>query len=71
MLPGINLHHAAHWGKIEKNDLVLMYTVGSVSSSCAAVLRWGDVALGPLPEGASLERLESLAAEAREGSRAA
>lgn len=66
VLPGINLHHAACWGKIKKNDLVLMYTVGSVSSSCAAVLRWGDVALGPLPAGASLEKLESLAAEARE-----
>lgn len=71
VLPGINLHHAACWGKIKKNDLVLMYTVGSVSSSCAAVMRWGDVALGPLPEGASLARLEALASEAREGSRAA
>lgn len=69
VLPGINLHHAAHWGKIRKGDLVLMYTVGSVSSCCAAVLRWGDVALGPLPEDASLEKLESLAAMAREGSR--
>lgn len=71
VLPGINLHHAAFWGKIRKGDLVLIYTVGSVSSCCAAVLRWGDVALGPLPDGASLETLELLAAEGRDSSRAA
>lgn len=65
VLPGMNLHHAAHWGKIRPGDLVLMYTVGSVSSCCAAVVRWGDVALGRLPRGASLEILERLAAEGR------
>ncbi len=69
VLPGINLHHAAHWGKIKKGDLVLIYTVGSVSSCCAAVLRWGDVALGPLPEDVTLDKLEALTAEAREGFR--
>lgn len=41
-----NLHRAASLGRIRPGDLVLLYTVGSVSSAGAAVLRWGDVALG-------------------------
>lgn len=44
-----NLHQAASEGRIKKGDLVLLYTVGSVASASAAILRWGDVALGPLP----------------------
>jgi 3-oxoacyl-[acyl-carrier-protein] synthase-3 len=44
-----NLYHAAQAGRIKPGDLVLLYTVGSVSSAGAAVLRWGDVALGPSP----------------------
>jgi 3-oxoacyl-[acyl-carrier-protein] synthase-3 len=44
-----NLFHAAHAGYIRKGDLVLTYTIGSVSSTGAAVMRWGDVALGPSP----------------------
>ncbi len=65
-LMGINLIHAAHLGRIRKGDLVLLYTVGSVSSCAAAVIRWGEVALGALPAGTSLEELEALEAEAIE-----
>ena len=42
-----NLHAAASTQKIKKGDLVLVYSVGSVSTASAAVVRWGDVALGP------------------------
>ena len=59
-LLGTNLFHAAAWGKIRPGDLVLLYTVGSVSSCSAAVVRWGDVALGPEPAGTSEEILEAL-----------
>jgi 3-oxoacyl-[acyl-carrier-protein] synthase III len=45
-----NLFHAALEGKITKGDLVLLYSVGSLSSVGAAVVRWGDVKLGPPPE---------------------
>lgn len=44
-----NLYHAAQAGKIRRGDLVLVYAVGSVSTAGAAVMRWGDVALGPPP----------------------
>lgn len=44
-----NLFHAAHAGRIRPGDLVLVYTIGSVSSTGAAVMRWGDVGLGPSP----------------------
>lgn len=46
----INLYHAAQLGKIRENDLVLMYGFGSASSAAATVMRWGDVALGTLPQ---------------------
>jgi 3-oxoacyl-[acyl-carrier-protein] synthase-3 len=47
----INLHHAASTGRIARGDLVLAFTVGSVGTASAAVMRWGDVALGPaVPE---------------------
>ncbi len=59
-LLGTNLFHAAAWEKIRPGDLVLLYTVGSVSSCSAAVVRWGDVALGPEPAGMSEEILEEL-----------
>lgn len=45
----VNLHHAACRGKPAAGDLVLVYSVGSVSSAGAVLLRWGDVGLGPLP----------------------
>jgi 3-oxoacyl-[acyl-carrier-protein] synthase-3 len=44
-----NLHAAASAGRIHRGDLVLLYAVGSVSSRMAALMRWGDVRLGPLP----------------------
>ncbi|MEC4818569.1 MAG: 3-oxoacyl-ACP synthase III family protein [Scytonema sp. PMC 1069.18] len=44
-----NLYHAAQMGKIRENDLVLVYGFGAASSACASVMRWGDVALGPVP----------------------
>ncbi len=38
-----NLHRAASLGHLKPGNLVLVYTVGSVSSAGAAVMRWGDV----------------------------
>ena len=38
-LLGLNLLHAAHWREFRPGDLVLLYTVGSVSSCSASVLR--------------------------------
>jgi 3-oxoacyl-[acyl-carrier-protein] synthase-3 len=49
MLPLTNLYHGAELGRIRENDLVLVYTIGSVSNAGASVMRWGDVALGPAP----------------------
>lgn len=63
-LLGLNLLHAAHWKEFAADDLVLLYTVGSVSSCSAAVVRWGDVALGPLPRGVTYETLQALEADA-------
>jgi len=53
----VNLHQAAAEGKIARGDRVMLYAIGSVSSASAAVIRWGDVALGPLPT----ERIQSRA----------
>ncbi|MDJ0595535.1 MAG: 3-oxoacyl-[acyl-carrier-protein] synthase III C-terminal domain-containing protein [Pleurocapsa sp. MO_226.B13] len=47
--PLANLYHAAESGKIAENDLVLVYSIGSVSNAGACVMRWGDVALGNPP----------------------
>lgn len=49
MLPLVNLYHGAEAGRLRENDLVLVYTIGSVSNAGASVMRWGDVALGPAP----------------------
>jgi 3-oxoacyl-[acyl-carrier-protein] synthase-3 len=49
MLPLANLYHATESGRIRENDLVLVYTIGSVSNAGASVMRWGDVALGSVP----------------------
>jgi len=40
-----NLHAAAREKKIERGDLVLAYSVGSVSTASAVVFEWGDVAV--------------------------
>lgn len=44
-----NLFHALEERRIRPGDLVLVYAVGSISTVSAAVVRWGDTALGPLP----------------------
>lgn len=44
-----NLHQAAHDGLIQPGSRIVLYSVGSVSTASAAVLRWGDVSLGALP----------------------
>ncbi|MEC4813186.1 MAG: 3-oxoacyl-[acyl-carrier-protein] synthase III C-terminal domain-containing protein [Scytonema sp. PMC 1069.18] len=61
--PVANLYHAAYARKIQENDLVLVYTMGSSSNAGASVMRWGDVALGPAPASPvsfSLEKAEIL-----------
>jgi 3-oxoacyl-[acyl-carrier-protein] synthase-3 len=50
-----NLYHAALEGKMRPGSLVMIHTVGIVSNASAAVLRWGDVRLGPPPEGRSIQ----------------
>ncbi len=45
----VNLYTAAAELPIRRGDLVLIHTVGSSSSSGSAIVRWGDVALGPAP----------------------
>ncbi|MFC4943050.1 3-oxoacyl-ACP synthase III family protein [Pseudonocardia sp. GCM10023141] len=44
-----NLYEAASTGMIKEGSLVLLFTVGTVSTAGAAVMRWGDVGLGPAP----------------------
>jgi 3-oxoacyl-[acyl-carrier-protein] synthase-3 len=44
-----NLWLAATEGCFRPGDLVMLYAVGSVSSAGAAIVRWGDVALGAEP----------------------
>lgn len=46
-LPVVNLHHAATQGRLRPGDLVMLYTVGSVGTAGAMVMRWGDVSVGP------------------------
>ncbi|AFZ33841.1 Beta-ketoacyl-acyl-carrier-protein synthase III [Stanieria cyanosphaera PCC 7437] len=43
--PLANLYHGVESGKIRENDLVLVYTIGSVSNAGACVMRWGDVSI--------------------------
>lgn len=45
----VNLHHAATTKHLRPGDLVLLYAIGSASAASAAVLRWGDVRVGPAP----------------------
>lgn len=47
LLP-INLHESVRTNKLRDGDWVLMYAVGSVSTAVATVMRWSDVALGPV-----------------------
>ena len=41
-----NLHAAASLGKIRRGDRVLVFSIGSSSTAAAAVMKWGEVALG-------------------------
>lgn len=59
-LMGLGLLHTAHWRALERGQKVLLYTVGSVSSCAASVLRWDEVALGALPAGVSPSLLAQL-----------
>lgn len=52
VLPIVNMYYGAQMGKVQENDLVLVYTIGSASTAAATVMRWGDVKLGPLPAAA-------------------
>jgi 3-oxoacyl-[acyl-carrier-protein] synthase-3 len=49
MLMPTNLYFAAAADRIRAGDVVLLFSIGSVSSAAAIVLRWGDVSLGPSP----------------------
>lgn len=49
VLTPTNLHRAASLGLVRPGSLVMIHTVGSSSNASAAVVRWGDVGLGPLP----------------------
>lgn len=49
LLP-VNLHESARTGMLGDGDWVLLYSVGSVSTAVATVMRWTDVALGRVPE---------------------
>ena len=43
----VNLHHAALVDRVKPGDVVVLYSIGSVSSAGAVVMRWGNVGLGP------------------------
>ncbi|MGI0493628.1 3-oxoacyl-[acyl-carrier-protein] synthase III C-terminal domain-containing protein [Alkalinema pantanalense CENA528] len=46
VFPIANLDHAARTGKIQENDLVLIYANGAGATAAATVMRWSKVALG-------------------------
>ncbi|MBS1152173.1 MAG: 3-oxoacyl-ACP synthase, partial [Myxococcaceae bacterium] len=46
MVPA-SLHHAASLELIKPGDRVLLYAIGSEAQASAAVVKWGEVALGP------------------------
>jgi 3-oxoacyl-[acyl-carrier-protein] synthase-3 len=48
------LHDAASSGRLKTGDLVMLYSIGSVASSSAAVLRWGDVGVREPPRAAEI-----------------
>ena len=49
MLMPANAHLAAVEGQIRPGSVVLFFSVGSVSSTSSAVMRWGNVGLGARP----------------------
>jgi 3-oxoacyl-[acyl-carrier-protein] synthase III len=46
----VNLYHMARERPLKRGDLVLAYSIGSISSAGAVVMRWSDAALGPPPD---------------------
>lgn len=46
----VNLHRALQVGAIRPNDLVVLFTVGSVSTAQACVVRLGELAVGDVVE---------------------
>ncbi|MFN6560901.1 MAG: 3-oxoacyl-ACP synthase III family protein [Nostoc sp. ChiSLP01] len=44
-----NLYYAVQLGKIQENDLVLIYGLGAAGAASASVMRWGNVALSTVP----------------------
>ncbi len=46
-----NLHAAARGGRLRRGDLVLAYSVGSVSTASAIIFEWGDVEVHPQHDG--------------------
>jgi 3-oxoacyl-[acyl-carrier-protein] synthase III len=53
LLP-VNLYYGIKELPIRKDDLVLMCSIGSVSSAAAMVMRWGDIRLGEEPQPAEI-----------------
>lgn len=49
--PAVHLHHAIAEGRLRPGELAVLFTVGSVSSAGAMVLRVGEVAVAPMPVG--------------------
>jgi len=47
-----SLHRAAIRGKLEPGSIVLLFSIGSVSSAAAAILVWGEVPIGEPPPAA-------------------
>lgn len=45
----VNLYHAARTNLLKPGQVVVLYSIGSVSSAGAIVMRWGDARLGPEP----------------------
>jgi 3-oxoacyl-[acyl-carrier-protein] synthase-3 len=44
-----SLHFAAASGRLARGDLVLLFSVGSIASTAAAIVKWGDIAIGTNP----------------------
>lgn len=51
----VNLHHAVKLQKIKPGDLVLLYLFGGEAQAVAAVIRWGDADVGPMPKSYAMD----------------
>ncbi len=45
-----NLYHALLEKRINKDNLVLLYSIGSVATASSAIMRWSPIPIGPPPE---------------------